>query len=149
MRVLLLKDVEKLGRAGEVKEVADGYGRNYLVPRRLATAAHKGSEEEAKRIREAAVRREARAREDALQMAEEIGNKTVVLRLKVGAADKVHGAVTNQDIAEALKAQHQVQVDRHRIELPEPIKALGEHQVMLRLHQDVEATINLVVTQDR
>ena len=149
MRVLLLKDVEKLGRAGEVKEVADGYGRNFLVPRKLATAAHRGAEEEARRIRDAAARREAKAREEALALAEQIGNKTVVVRLKAGAGDRVHGAVTNQDIAEGLKAQHQVEVDRHRIELPEPIKTLGEHQVTLRLHHDVDAVINLVVTQDR
>ncbi|MGH7777113.1 MAG: 50S ribosomal protein L9 [Candidatus Dormibacterales bacterium] len=149
MRVLLLKDVDKLGRAGEVKEVADGFGRNFLLPRRLATAARKGAEDEARRIREATFRREAKAREEAAALAEEIGNKTVVVRLRAGAGDKVHGAVTNQDVAEGLRAQHQVEVDRHRIDLPEPIKTLGEHQVTLRLHHDVEAVIHVVVTQDR
>jgi large subunit ribosomal protein L9 len=82
-------------------------------------------------------------------IAEEIGNKTVVLRLKVGEEGKAFGALTNQDIASALKAQHQVDVDRHRIELAEPIKQLGEHQVLVRLHRDVEVPINLIVTKDR
>jgi large subunit ribosomal protein L9 len=149
MRVMLTKDVSNVGRAGEVKEVADGYGRNYLIPRGLAVVARKGIEDEARRMREAAAKRETREREEATALADEIGNKTVVLRLKVGAEDKVHGAITNQDIANGLHAQHQVEVDRHRIELKEPIKQLGEHQVTLRLHRDVEATINLIVTQDR
>jgi large subunit ribosomal protein L9 len=149
MRVMLTKDVDDVGRAGEVKEVADGFARNFLLRRRLAVAAHKGVEAEAKRLREATVRREAKDRDEAQAMAEQIGNKTVVVRLKVGEGDKVFGAITNQDIATALKQQHQVEVDRHKIDLKEPIKQLGEHQVPLRLHRDVTAPINVIVTQDR
>ena len=149
MRVMLTKDVENVGRAGEMKNVADGYGRNYLIPRKLAVVAGKGVEEEARRIREAADRREARARVEAQEVADEISDKTVVVRLKVGAEDKVFGAVTNQDIAQALKQQHQVEIDHRRIDLKEPIKSLGEHSVKLRLHRDVEATINLIVNKDR
>lgn len=149
MKVMLTKDVENVGRAGEVKEVADGYGRNYLLPRKLAVVAGKGVEAEARRIREASARREAKDKEEAEALAEDIGNKTVVVRLRMGADDKAFGAITNQDIAAALKAQHQVEVDRHKIDLKEPIKQLGEHQVALRLHHDVEAQINLIVTQDR
>ena len=149
MRVMLTRDVANVGRAGEVKEVADGYGRNFLLPRRLAVVARRGVEEEGRRIRDAAAKREAKDREDAQAVAEEVGNKTVVVRLKVGDEGKAFGAITNQDIATALKAQHQVEVDRHRIDLPEPIKQLGEHQVTLRLHRDVEANINLIVTSDR
>jgi large subunit ribosomal protein L9 len=149
LKVMLTRDVENVGRAGEVKDVADGYGRNFLIPRRLAVVAGRGVEQEARRIRDAAARREARDREEAQGLADEIGNKTVVVRLKVGADDKAFGAITNQDIATALKAQHQVEVDRHKIDLKEPIKQLGEHRVLLRLHRDVEAHINLIVTQDR
>ena len=147
MKVMLTRDVENVGRAGEVKAVADGYARNFLIPRKLAVSAGKGVEEEAKRIREAASKREAKDREEAQALAEEIGNKTVVVR--VGAEDKAFGSITNVDIAQALKQQHQVEVDRHKIDLPEPIKQLGEHQVQLRLHKDVQAQINLIVTQDR
>lgn len=149
MRVMLTQDVANVGRAGEVKEVADGYGRNYLLPRRLAVVARRGVEEEGRRMREAAAKREAKDREDAQSLADEIGNKTVVLRLKVGAEEKAFGAITSQDIANGLKAQHQVDIDRHRIDLKEPIKQLGEHQVTLRLHREIDATINLIVTQDR
>jgi large subunit ribosomal protein L9 len=146
---MLTQDVDNVGLAGEVKEVADGFGRNYLLPRKLAVAAGKGVEAEARRIRDAAAKREAKDKEEAEALAEEIGNKTVVVRLRVGAEDKAFGAITNQDIAAALKAQHQVEVDRHKIDLKEPIKQLGEHQVALRLHRDVDAHINLIVTQDR
>lgn len=149
MKVMLTKDVENVGLAGDIKEVASGYGRNFLIPRKLAMPAGRGAEEESKRLREAAAKRENRAREEARILAQEIGNKTVVVRLRMGADDKAFGAITSEDIASALKAQHQVEIDRRKIELPEPIKQLGEHQVGLRLHRDLEAHINLIVTQDR
>ena len=146
---MLTKDVDNLGRAGDVKEVADGYGRNFLLRRNLAVAAGKGAETEAKRLRDAAVKREMKDRGEAQAVADDIDNKTVVVRLKIGAEDKAFGSITNQDIASALKAQHRVEIDRHKIELKEPIKTLGEHQVSLKLHRDVDAHVNVIVTQDR
>ncbi len=149
MRVLLMKDVDNLGRAGDVKEVADGYGRNFLLRRKLAVAAGKGAEAEAKRLRDATVKRETKDRNEAQAVADEIDNKTVVVRLKVGAEEKAFGSITNQDVAAALKAQHRVEIDRHKIDMKEPIRALGEHQVSLKLHRDVSAHVNVIVTQDR
>lgn len=146
---MLTKDVERVGKAGDIKEVADGYGRNFLLPRKLAVPAHKGVEAEGKRLREATAKKEARERVDAQALADEIGNKTVVVRLKMGADEKAFGSITNQDVAAALKAQHRVEIDRHKIDIKEPIKTLGEHQVPLRLHRDVTAHVNLIVTQDR
>jgi large subunit ribosomal protein L9 len=146
---MLTKDVERVGKAGDIKEVADGYGRNFLLPRKLAVPAHAGVEAEGKRLREAAAKREAKDRSEAQSLADEIGNKTVVVRLKVGADDKAFGSITNQDVATALKAQHRVEIDRHKIDIREPIKTLGEHQVPLRLHRDVTAHVNLIVTSDR
>jgi len=149
VRVLLMKDVDNLGRAGDVKEVADGYGRNFLLRRKLAVAAGKGAEAEAKRLRDATVKREMKDRNEAQAVADEIDNKTVVVRLKVGAEEKAFGSITNQDVAAALKAQHRVEIDRHKIDMKEPIRALGEHQVSLKLHRDVSAHVNVIVTQDR
>jgi len=149
LRVLLTKDVENVGRAGDVREVTDGYGRNFLLPRKLAIAAGKGAEAEAKRLRDAATKREAKDRNEAQAVADEIDNKTVVVRLKVGAEDKAFGSITNQDVAAALKAQHRVEIDRHKIDMKEPIRTLGEHQVSLKLHRDVNAHVNVIVTQDR
>src|SRR3989442_775660 len=99
---MLTKDVENVGHAGEIKDVADGYGRNFLIPRKLAVLAGRGVEAEAKRIQDAAARREAKDRDQARELAEEIDNKTVVVRLKVGAEDKVFGAITNEDISTAI-----------------------------------------------
>ena len=146
---MLVKDVESIGHAGDVKEVADGYGRNYLIPRRMAVVAGRGAEAEARRLREATAKREAKERDVAQELADLIDNKTVVVRLKVGSEDKVFGAITNDDIATALRLQHQVDVDRRKIELRDPLKQLGEHKVPLRLHRDVIANINLIITQDR
>ncbi|MBJ7599539.1 MAG: 50S ribosomal protein L9 [Candidatus Nephthysia bennettiae] len=149
MKIMLTKDVENVGQAGEIKDVADGYGRNFLIPRKLAVLAGRGVEAEARRIQDAAARREAKDRDQAREFAEEIDNKTVVVRLKVGAEDKVFGAITTEDISKAIKQQHQVEVDRRKVELKEPLKQLGEHQVTLRLHRDVDAHINLIITRDR
>jgi len=149
LKVMLTKDVANVGAAGEIKDVADGYGRNFLIPRKLAVVAGRGVEAEARRIRDAASRREAKERDEAQELAEQIGNKTVVVRLRAGSEDKVFGAITNEDIAVALRQQQQVEIDRRKIDLKEPIKQLGEHVVPLRLHRDVEAHINLIVTQDR
>jgi large subunit ribosomal protein L9 len=146
---MLTKDVENVGRAGEIKDVSDGYGRNFLIPRKLAILAGRGAEAEARRIQDAATRREAKERDQAKELAEEIDNKTVVVRLKVGAEDKVFGAITNEDISKAIKQQHQVEVDRRKIELKDPLKQLGEHRVALRLHKDIDARINLIITRDR
>src|SRR5437867_3816305 len=115
----------------------------------LAVETGKGAEAEARRLREAAQKRETKDRTDAQAVADEIDNKTVVVRLKVGAEDKAFGSITNQDVAAALKAQHRVEIDRHKIDLREPIKTLGEHQVALKLHRDVSAHVNVIVTQDR
>ncbi len=149
MKVMLVKDVENVGHAGDVKEVADGYGRNYLIPRKLAVVAGRGVEAEARRLREGVARREAKERDEAQELAEIIDNKTVVVRLKVGAEDRVFGAITNDDVATALRLQHQVDVDRRKIDMKDPLKQLGEHRVPLRLHRDVTANINLIITQDR
>src|SRR5215472_14598734 len=146
---MLIKDVQNVGQAGDVKEVADGYGRNFLLPRRLAVLAGRGAEAEARRLREATAKREMKERDEAQELADLIDNKTVVVRLKVGAEDKVFGAITNDDVATALRLQHQVEVDRRKIDIKDPLKQLGEHQIPLRLHRDVTAHINLIITQDR
>jgi len=149
LKVMLIKDIENVGHAGDIKDVADGYGRNFLIPRRLAVLAGRGAEAEARRLRDAVTKREAKERDEAQELADMIDDKTVVVRLKVGAEDKVFGAITNDDIATALRLQHQVEIDRRKIDMKDPLKQLGEHRVPLKLHRDVTANINLIITQDR
>ncbi len=149
MKIMLTKDVQNVGHAGDIKEVADGYGRNFLIPRHLAVVARKGTESEARRLRDAVTKREVKERDDAQELADLIDDKTVVVRLKVGSEDKVFGAITNDDIATALRLQHQVDIDRRKIDIRDPLKQLGEHRVPLKLHRDVTANINLIITQDR
>ena len=149
MKVMLIKDVQNVGSAGDIKDVADGYGRNFLIPRRLAVLAGKGAETEARRLRDAVTKREAKERDEAQELADTIDDKTVVVRLRVGTEDKVFGAITNDDIATALRLQHQVEIDRRKIDIKDPLKQLGEHRVPLKLHRDVTANINLIITQDR
>src|SRR5205814_8771797 len=136
----LTKDVGRVGKAGDIKDVSDGYGLNFLLPRKLAVPARAGVEAEGKRLREAVARRETKDRVEAQTLADEIGNKTVVVRLKVGAEDKAFGSITNQDVAAALKAQHRVEIDRHKIDM-EPIQTLGPHHGQPRPRRDATAHI--------
>ncbi|MGH7867111.1 MAG: 50S ribosomal protein L9 [Candidatus Dormibacteraceae bacterium] len=149
MKVLLTKQVENVGSVGDIKEVKAGFGRNFLIPRQLAVRAHRGMAAAAEQIRQAAARREAQDRQAALELAHSIADKTVICQLKVGVGDKVFGAITNDDIATALFAQHEVELDKRSIDLRDPIKQLGEHQVTLRLHREVPAQVNVIVTAAR
>jgi large subunit ribosomal protein L9 len=143
MRVILLTDVDRLGKAGQEVQVADGYGRNYLLPQRLAVPASGGKALHA--LQAQAKRREGRQREQAEEVARKLGGIRCTIARRAGEQDKLYGSVTNQDIAEALAGQGVV-VDRKRILLEEPIKVLGDYAVPIRLHAEVtaQATISVV-----
>ena len=146
---MLTKDVENVGRAGDVKDVADGYGRNFLLPRRLAIpAGTKASNLYQELERQRGIREQ---REVAAARAEAARLEGVEVNIPAQAneEDTLFGSITNQDIAAALKAQHRVEIDRHKIDMKEPIRTLGEHEVSLKLHRDVAAHVNVIVTQDR
>ena len=145
MQVLLLKDVEQVGRAGEVKRVADGYARNFLIPRGLATMASPGAIKKAELEREAASRRQAKELSEAQALAQALDGLTVSFRARAGEQDRLYGSITKADIAEELEKQVHQEVDRRKIELDEPIKELGTHAVTIHLGPDAEATISVVV----
>ncbi|MBF5042637.1 50S ribosomal protein L9 [Aggregicoccus sp. 17bor-14] len=147
MKVILREDIDNLGKSGELVTVKDGFGRNYLLPRKLAVLA---SEQNLRQLQhEQAVQsaRSAKLRAGAEEQAKKVGAVAVTLRRKVGEQDKLFGSVTALDIAEALAAAGQ-KVDRRHIHLPEPIKTLGKHTVELRLHRDVTAKINVEVAPE-
>ncbi len=147
MQIILQEDVEKLGTRGQVVEVAAGYARNYLLPRKLALPATEGNLKRLEKIRAQLAKRTASEREGAQKQAEQLGAASVTLTRKAGENDQLFGSVTTADIAEALAAQG-FQIDKRRIELPEPIKLVGEYQVTAKLHHDVSAPIKVIVQRE-
>lgn len=145
MQVLLLKDVPNLGKAGTVKNVADGYARNYLFPQKLAVPATPEAMKQAEAIRKAALRRQQRIEEEAEALAKELEAVSLTFKAKAGESGKLYGSVTAAHIAEALSAQMGMEFDKRKIDLEEPLKELGPHQVRIKLAPTVSASIRVVV----
>ncbi len=147
MEVILRADVPKLGHRGEVVRVAEGYARNYLLPRRLAVAATPGNKKVVEQEKAAAVRREATERGDAENLSRQLEQVTVTIPRKAGETDQLFGSVTSLDIADALEAKG-FHVDRRKIHLEEPYKMLGEYLVSLRLHREVTGHLKVLVVRE-
>ena len=144
MEVILREDVDKVGSRGSVVKVADGYARNFLLPKRLAVPATDANRKIVEQEREAYVRREAKAKGDAETLGQLLANVTLTFHQRVGENNQLFGSVTAKDIADALEAQ-KFHIERRKIQLDEPIRTLGEHEVSLRLHRDVSIPIKVVV----
>jgi large subunit ribosomal protein L9 len=145
MKLILTQEVTGLGTPGDVVEVKDGYGRNYLVPRGFAVAWTKGGEKQVDAIRKARSSREIKSLEEAQQVRATLEGAKVTLPAKAGANGRLFGAVTTADVAEAVAKVGGPKVDRRKVELPQPIKALGEYTVLVRLHPDVQARVPVSV----
>jgi large subunit ribosomal protein L9 len=146
MKVILLQDIEGLGKAGDLKDVANGYARNYLLPRRLAAGATPGLvANRAQRIAAEQRRKEKQAELDR-QLAERLGQITLTFKAKVGSQGRLYGSITSQDIAKALRDAEDITIDRRTIELPEPIRSLGTYSVPVKIASQVEpkVTVNIV-----
>jgi large subunit ribosomal protein L9 len=148
MEVILREDVDKLGARGSVVKVADGYARNFLLPKRLAVAATGANRKIVEQEREAHLRREAKAKTDAEDLAKLMAGVKLPFRQKVGENNQLFGSVTAKDIADALEAQR-FHIERRKIQLDEPIRTLGEHKVTLRLHRDVSTEIDVVIEPEQ
>ena len=146
MEIILQEDVEKLGHRGQIVEVAEGYARNYLLPRKLALPVSKGNLKQVEQVKRALAKREATEREGAQKQAELLASLTVQLARKAGENDQMFGSVTAADISESLAAQG-FSVDKRKLQLDQPIKALGEYQVPAKLHREVTAQIRVVVSK--
>lgn len=145
MKIVLRDDVENLGRKGDVVDVADGYARNYLVPRGLAMKATKGVVAQAESMRRNRAQRDARDREAAQAQAGVISGVRLEITARAGEGGKLFGSVTATDIADALLAQKGVEVDRRKVALGEPVKEVSEVEVVVTLHPDVAATFTVAV----
>ena len=144
MKVVFIEDVRNVATAGETKVVADGYGRNYLIPQKLAVIAAPGVAEKVA----AHIKSKMPSAEELAKMSGHLDGVEVVLKGKSGAQGLLHGAITNADIAEALEESIGVTVDKRKIELAEPIHNIGEYEVVVKLAKDVAPKLKVIVTEE-
>jgi len=147
MNIVLREDVEKLGKRGETVRVADGYGRNYLIPKKLAYRATPGNLKVIAHEKRAKDLQDARVLQDHEKVASVISSFSFTIPKKVGENDMLFGSVTSQDIADLIAGKG-IEVDKRRIVLDEPIKTLGTHAVPIKLHKDVTAHVSIEVVKD-
>ena len=144
MEVILKEDVDTLGHRGDVVKVADGYGRNFLLPKKLAIEATAANRNVIEQMKQSALRRSAKEKADAQQQVAQMERVELVFVRKVGENDHLFGSVTSSDIAHALE-QKGYQIDRRKVQLDEPLKQLGEFHIPVKLHREVSAHIKVTV----
>ena len=145
MRVILRAEVRGLGRTGEIKDVADGYARNYLLPKGLAIEATGGELKVLAQERQTEKTRKDRAHQDAEELAKRLGQVTLVFKLKAGEQGKTFGSVTAKEVADALKKEAKAEIDKTKIVLHDPLRSLGIHKVEVRLLSDVRANVTVAI----
>lgn len=147
MKVILRKNFEQLGKAGDLVDVKDGYARNFLIPRDIASIATTGNIKSLEEEKRQSAKKEAKELEGAQNKAAQLEKVSITIPVKVGEEDKIFGSVTTQMIAEVLKEKG-YQIDKRRIELEEPIKSLGIYNVKVKLYQDVSASVKTWVVRE-
>ena len=145
MRVLFLKEVTGTAKAGDVKEVTPGYARNFLFPKHLAVVADDRVVEQIRNREEAARRRAEKELNDARDVAQRLRKLTVTVYAKTGEGGRLFGSITNSDVAQQLKREAGIDVDKRKIEIDSPIKSLGPHEVRVELHSEITETLKVVV----
>jgi len=145
MEVILLQDVKDLGKAGDKKVLADGYARNYLLPKGLAVEATKERLKETEEKKQKAQRTREKETKAAEELRQQLDGKTIRISLKTGGSDKLFGAVTSKEIAALLQEQLKVKIDRKKIEVSEPIKHLGDYKIKIKLYLAIQAEVDLIV----
>jgi large subunit ribosomal protein L9 len=147
MKVLLIKDVYKLGRAGEIKKVAAGYGRNYLIPQGFAIPATPGAMQQAERITKKATERRAALNEELGDIAEVLDGKKLTFAVKAGETGRLYGSVSDEDIIEAIQANFEIELEKRQVET-EPIRQLGTYKVPVHLTMDLMPEITVIVYRE-
>ena len=145
MKVILANDIDNLGTKGDVVTVADGYARNYLVPKGLALMASKGALRQAEQMRRAREEREQKIKEEAAGRVSKLGATSVYISARAGEGGRLFGSVTKADVARAIQEQLGEDVDRHSIRLDDPIRSLGSHSVEIHLHEEINALVTVEV----
>lgn len=147
MKVIFNVDVKGQGKKGEMKEVSDGYARNYLLPRKLASEATADNLNTLRLKEKAKAAQIAKEKEEALNNAKRLAEVTVTIRAKAGGAGKLFGAVTSQEISAALKEQHGIEIEKNKIVQSEPIKSFGSYEVKAKLGYEISGAINVLVVE--
>jgi len=147
MEVLLIKDVPKLGEAGDAVRVSDGYARNYLFPRKLAIPMDEGARKQAESLRAARERRQTKLAAEVTAVAKQLDGTNLTFKARAGEHGKLYGSITAGDVVEELERQTGVQVDKRKLALKEPIRELGQHQIEIHLAPQVTATISVLVEE--
>ncbi len=149
MKVILLQDVPGTGKKDQIVNVSDGYARNYLLPRKWAMEASKGSVKEIERRNAAQRQKEMEERNAADALALSLKGKVITLRAKAGDKGRLYGSVTGQEIAQALQEQHSVEIDRRKIDVPETIRAVGEYEVQITVYAGIKTQmlVNVIAAQ--
>lgn len=145
MKVVLKKDVPTLGKAGEVKDVADGYGRNYLIPRGLASAASKTAVTNVEAHKAASAKQSAKAIAENQALAQRISERPLILKARTGEQGRLYGSVTSADIADALSRAVDRTIDKRDVEIEEPIRHLGPHTARVHVAPQISASLTVVV----
>ncbi|MCE5198092.1 MAG: 50S ribosomal protein L9 [Armatimonadota bacterium] len=145
MKVILTQDVKDLGKAGQLVNTSEGYARNFLMPRKLAVPADEGAMKNLEKKQKTLEAKNEKMLDEAKSVAEKLREAKVVIKAKSGAGTRLYGSVTNQEIADALKSQHKIVIDKRKIHMSEPIKTAGTFEVPVKLHHDVAANIHVEV----
>ncbi len=147
MRVIFLQDVPNVAKAGEIKEVANGYGKNFLIPRKLASLASSGAVNAAKAKLAVEARGQVQTEAELIEMANQLDGREVFLEARTGAKDRLYGSITTADIAAELESATGLVVDKRKIELDEPIRQVGSYEVAIRLTGDIVPKIKVTVSE--
>jgi large subunit ribosomal protein L9 len=145
MKLILTSDVEPLGKRGDVVDVAEGYARNFLLPRKKAVRANEGALAQAESIREARIESERKAKEDAERLATQLVGSRVVIAAQAGDEGQLYGSISPADVVEGVKRFTGIELDRATLEIAKPIKAIGLHEINIKLHPEVEFPLTLDV----
>lgn len=147
MKVILLQDVKKLGTKGQIVEVSEGYGRNFLLPRKLAAPGTAENINDAKQKQAAAKHKKIVASEEAVVLASQLKKVELTIPVKVGEGGKIFGAITGKTISDAAKEQYDLELDKKKVEIKEPIKTLGDHEILIRVHPEITSVIKIHVVE--
>ncbi|HBW37113.1 50S ribosomal protein L9 [Desulfosporosinus sp. BICA1-9] len=146
MKVILQTDVKGTGKKGQILEVADGFARNFLFPKKLAIEATTGNIQDVSHKKAVEQRRKEKEKEDAIKLGDKLNALLIEVKTKTGEGGRLFGSVTSKEIAEALKKQHNVEVDKRKLEIKEPIKTLGNFEVYVKVHPEVVAKLQVHVS---